>query len=62
MNHKNIECIRAILESEQRRINAMLKQIDKVTDKDDLILMEQGFELAEHYMNVGREMCKENIC
>ncbi len=59
MCDKNIIYIHMILESEQRRLNAMLSRIDKVKDKNDLVLLEQGLELAEHYMHVARDMCKE---
>lgn len=59
MLDRDICVIKMILESEQRRIDAMLGQIDKPIGSKEAALLEQGFELAEHYMRVGRDLCKE---
>jgi hypothetical protein len=56
---KNLCRIKAILETEQRRITAMLKCIDNVETADDLAYTEQGFELSSTYMKMGQRLCQE---
>ena len=59
MRDKNLISIKMTLEAEQRRVNAMLYLIDKVTSKADLDVIERGLELSEEFITEGLRLCKE---